>query len=148
MSLSDSIIIIDINIEHKELSSIGFKNDVVSSRNLLEKRFSSRFLDLVDHIFFFRPVDESDFEKAIIEEMNNFVKILKAENIFVCFEECVIHYLRDKTYKSGLGIKSVHKVVVKEIGSLLINDLILKRFKDNDKVRVYLLDKTIKYELL
>ena len=148
VSLSDSIIIIDINIEHKELSSIGFKNDIVSSQNLLEKRFSSRFLDLVDHIFFFRPVDESDFEKAIIEEMNNFVRILKAENIYVCFEKCVIHYLRDKTYKSGFGIKSVHKIVVKEIGSLLINDLILNKFKDNDKVRVYLLDKTIKYELL
>lgn len=147
MSLSDSIIIIDINVEHGELNGIGFKNETVNSRNLLEKRFSSRFLDLVDHIFFFRPLDGSDFKRAIIEEMNNFVKILKAEKVYVCFEESVINYLKDKTYKSGFGIKGVRKVVVKEIGSLLVNDMILKRFKENDKVRVYL-DKTIKYELL
>ncbi|BCR20974.1 AAA family ATPase [Borrelia miyamotoi] len=148
VSLSDSIIIIDINVEHGELNGIGFKNETVDSRNLLEKRFSSRFLDLVDHIFFFRPLDGSDFKRAIIEEMNNFVKILKAEKIYVCFDESVINYLKDKTYKSGgFGIKGVRKVVVKEIGSLLINDMILKRFKENDKVRVYL-DETIKYELL
>ncbi|AGT27357.1 AAA family ATPase [Borrelia miyamotoi] len=147
VSLSDSIIIIDINVEHGELNGIGFKNETVNSRNLLEKRFSSRFLDLVDHIFFFRPLDGSDFKRAIIEEMNNFVKILKAEKVYVCFEESVINYLKDKTYKSGFGIKGVRKVVVKEIGSLLVNDMILKRFKENDKVRVYL-DKTIKYELL
>ncbi|ASQ29160.1 Clp protease ClpA [Borrelia miyamotoi] len=147
VSLSDSIIIIDINVEHGELNGIGFKNETVNSRNLLEKRFSSRFLDLVDHIFFFRPLDGSDFKRAIIEEMNNFVKILKAEKVYVCFEESVINYLKDKAYESGFGIKGVRKVVVREIGSLLVNDMILKRFKENDKVRVYL-DKTIKYELL
>ncbi|BCR17654.1 AAA family ATPase [Borrelia miyamotoi] len=147
VSLSDSIIIMDINVEHGELNGIGFKNETVNSRNLLEKRFSSRFLDLVDHIFFFRPLDGSDFKRAIIEEMNNFVKILKAEKVYVCFEESVINYLKDKTYKSGFGIKGVRKVVVKEIGSLLVNDMILKRFKENDKVRVYL-DETIQYELL
>lgn len=147
VSLSDSIIIIDINVDHGELNGIGFKNETVNSRNLLEKRFSSRFLDLVDHIFFFRPVNESDFKRAIIEEMNNFVKIFKAEKVYVCFEESVINYLKDKTYKSGFGINSVRKVVIKELGSLLVNDMILKRFKENDKVRVYL-DETIKYELL
>ncbi|AHH12387.1 ATP-dependent clp protease ATP-binding subunit clpA [Borrelia hermsii YBT] len=147
VSLSDSIILIDINIEYRELASIGFKNETVNGRSLLEKRFSSQFLDLVDNIFFFRPVGESDFEKAITEEMNNFVKILKNEKIDVFFEENIVDYFQNKTYGSGLGIKSVRKIVVKEIGSLLVNDMISKKFKENDKIRVYL-DETMKYELL
>ncbi|AHH13867.1 ATP-dependent Clp protease ATP-binding subunit [Borrelia nietonii YOR] len=147
VSLSDSIILIDINIEYRELASIGFKNETVNGRSLLEKRFSSQFLDLVDHIFFFRPVGESDFEKVIIEEMNNFVKILKTEKVDVFFEENIVDYFQNKTYGSGLGIKSVRKIVVKEIGSLLINDMISKKFKESDKIRVYL-DETMKYELL
>ncbi|AYE36737.1 ATP-dependent Clp protease ATP-binding subunit [Borrelia turcica IST7] len=147
VSLSDSIIIIDINIEHREFSSIGFKNEVTSARSLLEKRFSSLVLDLVDHIFFFRPLDEGDFEKVIKKEINNFIRILKEKAIEVFFEEDIIDYLKGKTYESGFGIKGVRKIIIKEIGSLLINEMIVKKIKKNDKIRVYLEGK-MKYELL
>ncbi|AHH08336.1 ATP-dependent clp protease ATP-binding subunit clpA [Borrelia anserina BA2] len=147
VSLSDSIIIIDINIEYRELAGIGFKSETVNCRSLLEKRFSSQFLDLIDHIFFFKPVCESDLEKVIIEEMNNFVKVLKNEKVDIFFEKNIIDYFRNKTYRDGLGIKSVRKLVVKEVGSLLVSDMILKKFKEDDKIRVYL-DGTMKYELL
>ncbi|AHH10539.1 ATP-dependent clp protease ATP-binding subunit clpA [Borrelia coriaceae ATCC 43381] len=147
VSLSDSIIIIDIDIEYRELDSIGFKNETVNSKSLLGKRFSSQFLDLVDHIFFFRSVSECDFKKVIIEEINNFVKIFKNDKIDVFFEESIVDYFQNKTYKSGLSIRSVRKIVLNEIGSLLINDIISNKFRKNDKIRVYL-DKTIKYDLL
>ncbi|WP_421622788.1 ATP-dependent Clp protease ATP-binding subunit [Borrelia sp. MN22-0132] len=147
VSLSDSLIILDIEIKHREFDGIGFKTETIDGRSLLEKRFSTQFLDLVDHIFFFKPVGEDDFEKIIIEEMNNFVKILKNEKVDVFFEENIVNYFQNKTYRSGLGIKSVRKIVLKEIGGLLVNDMISKKFKENDKIRVYL-DETIKYELL
>ncbi|WP_024653903.1 AAA family ATPase [Borrelia persica] len=147
VSLAHSIVIIDINIEYRELDSIGFKNEIVDSKSLLEKRFSTQFLDLVDHVFFFRPVSEDDFKKVILEEMNNFVKMLKHEKVDLFFEEEVILYFQRKIYENGLGIKSVRKIVIKEIGSLLVNDLILKKFKENAKIRIFL-DETIKYELL
>ena len=127
--MSDSIIIIDINIEHREFSSIGFKNEVTSARSLLEKRFSSLVLDLVDHIFSFRPLDEGDFEKVIKKEINNFIRILKEKEIEVFFEEDIVDYLKSKTYESGFGIKSVRKIIIKEIGSLLINEMIVKKLK-------------------
>ncbi|ACH93316.1 ATP-dependent Clp protease, subunit A [Borrelia duttonii Ly] len=147
VSLSGSIIIIDINIEYRELDGIGFKNETVDIRSLLEKRFSNKFLDLVDHVFFFRPVSKSDFKRVIIEEVNNFVKILKNEKIDLFFEEAVIGYFQKHIYENGLGIRGIRKIVIKEIGSLLIDDLILKKFKENDKIRIFL-DDTIKYELL
>ncbi|WP_445435946.1 AAA family ATPase [Candidatus Borreliella tachyglossi] len=147
VSLTDSIIIIDINIEHRELSSIGFKSETVDSRSLIENRFSPQFLDLVDHVFFFRPVSESDFEKVILKEINSVAKILRNEKVDVFFEENILDYFKSKTYRSGFGIKSVGKIVVKEIGSLLVNEMIFKKNNENTKIRIYVED-TIKYELL
>ncbi|UER67548.1 ATP-dependent Clp protease ATP-binding subunit [Borrelia sp. BU AG58] len=146
-SLSDSIIIVDINTESREFNSIGFKNEIASGRSLLERRFSSQFLDLVDHIFFFRPVDESGFEQVIREEINHFVRLLKEKEINVFFEESILGYFKSKTYGSGFGIKSVRKIVIKEIGSLLINEMNLKKIKKNDRIRIYLEDR-MRYELL
>ncbi|QMU99607.1 AAA family ATPase [Borrelia sp. A-FGy1] len=147
VSLSDSIIIIDINIDQREFNSIGFKNEAISSRNMLEKRFSSQFLDLIDHIFAFRPVDEGDFEKVIKKEINNFIKILKEKDIDIFFEEDIVAYFKSKTYGSGFGIKSAGKIIIREIGSLLINEMIFKKIKKNNKIRIYL-EGIMKYELL
>lgn len=72
---------------------------------------------------------EDDFEKVIIEEMNSFIKILKNEKVDVFFEENIVDYFQNKTYRSGLGIKSVRKIVLKEIGGLLVNDMISKNSK-------------------
>ena len=146
-SLSNSIIVIDVNVGSREFNSIGFKNETTSGRNLLEKRFSSQFLDLVDHIFFFRPADEIGFEKVIKEEIDNFIRILREKGIEIFFEENIFAYLKGKTYGSGFGTRSVRKIVIKEIGSLIINEMVLKKIKKNDRIRVYLQGR-VRYELI
>ncbi|WKC76090.1 AAA family ATPase [Borreliella valaisiana] len=150
VSLSESLIVISVNAEGNELNSIGFKNKIAEGNDvnfILKKRFPNEFLDLIDHVFVFKSIDELDFEKIILNELNCFAKILKDRKFDVFFEKSVVDYIREKIYGKGYGLKSVKKFIFKEVGKLLIDEILFKKIENFGKIKIYL-DETIKYEFL
>ncbi|MBB6208076.1 AAA family ATPase [Borreliella lanei] len=150
VSLSESLIVISINAESKELNSIGFKNKMAGGNDfnlILEKRFPNEFLELIDHVFVFKSIDELDFEKIIFNELNCFARILRDRKFDVFFEKSVVDYIREKIYGKGYSLKSVKKFIFKELGKLLIDEILFKKIENSGKIKIYL-DETIKYEFL
>ncbi len=150
VSLSESLIVISINAESKELNSIGFKNKMAGGNDfnfILKKRLPNEFLELIDHVFVFKSIDELDFEKIIFNELNYFARILRDRKFDVFFEKSVVDYIREKIYGKGYSLKSVRKFIFKELGKLLIDEILFKKIENSGKIKIYL-DKTIKYEFL
>lgn len=150
VSLSESLIVISVNAEGNELNSIGFKNKIAERNDvdfILKKRFPNEFLDLIDHVFVFKSIDELDFEKIILNELNRFAKILKDKKFDVFFEKSVVDYIREKIYGKGYGLKIIKKFIFKEVGKLLIDEILFKKIENFGKIKIYL-DETIKYEFL
>ncbi|WKC99795.1 AAA family ATPase [Borreliella bissettiae] len=150
VSLSESLIVISLNVESKELNSIGFKNKMMGENDfnfILEKRFSNKFLELIDHVFVFKSIDELDFEKIIFNELDCFARILRGRKFDVFFEKSVVDYIREKIYGKGYSLKSVRKFIFKELGKLLIDEILFKKIENSGKIKIYL-DETIKYEFL
>ncbi|WP_301409684.1 AAA family ATPase [Borreliella tanukii] len=150
VSLSESLIVISVNAESNELNSIGFKNKMAEGNDfnfMLKKRFPNELLELIDHVFVFKSIDELDFEKIILNELNRFVKILRDRKFDVFFEKSVVDYIREKIYGKGYGLKSVKKFIFKEVGKLLIDEILFKKIENFGKIKIYL-DETIKYEFL
>ncbi|MGF7101774.1 AAA family ATPase [Borreliella kurtenbachii] len=150
VSLSESLIVISVNAESKELNSIGFKNKMVGENDfnfILEKRFSNKFLELIDHVFVFKSIDELDFEKIIFNELDCFARILRDRKFDVFFEKSVVDYIRAKIYGKSYSLKSVRKFIFKELGKLLIDEILFKKIENSGKIKIYL-DETIKYEFL
>ncbi|WP_199178428.1 AAA family ATPase [Borreliella burgdorferi] len=150
VSLSESLIVISINAESKELNSIGFKNKMAGENDfnfILKKRLPNEFLELIDHVFVFKSIDELDFEKIIFNELNYFARILRDRKFDVFFEKSVVDYIREKIYGKGYSLKSVRKFIFKELGKLLIDEILFKKIENSGKIKIYL-DKTIKYEFL
>ncbi|WKC89888.1 AAA family ATPase [Borreliella finlandensis] len=150
VSLSESLIIISINAESKELNSIGFKNKMAGENDfnfILKKRLPNEFLELIDHVFVFKSIDELDFEKIIFNELNYFGRILRDRKFDVFFEKSVVDYIREKIYGKGYSLKSVRKFIFKELGKLLIDEILFKKIENSGKIKIYL-DETIKYEFL
>ncbi len=99
VSLSESLIVISINAESKELNSIGFRNKMAGENDfnfILKKRLPNEFLELIDHVFVFKSIDELDFEKIIFNELNYFARILRDRKFDVFFEKSVVDYIREK----------------------------------------------------
>lgn len=150
VSLSESLIVISVNVESNELNSIGFKNKSTDGNDfnlILEKRFSNEFLELIDCMFVFKSIDELDFEKIIFNELNRFARILRDRKFDIFFEKSVVDYIREKIYGKGYGLKSVKKFIFKEVGKLLIDEILFKKIENSGKIKIYL-DETIKYEFL
>ncbi|WNY64006.1 AAA family ATPase [Borreliella americana] len=150
VSLSESLIVISINAEVKELNSIGFKNKMAGVNDfnfILEKRLPNEFLELIDHVFVFKSIDELDFEKIIFNELNRFARILRDRKFDLFFEKSVVDYIREKIYGKGYSLKSVRKFIFKELGKLLIDEILFKKIENSGKIKIYL-DETIKYEFL
>ncbi|EEH00556.1 ATP-dependent Clp protease, subunit A [Borreliella finlandensis] len=150
VSLSESLIVISINAESKELNSIGFKNKMAGENDfnfILKKRLPNEFLELIDHVFVFKSIDELDFEKIIFNELNYFGRILRDRKFDVFFEKSVVDYIREKIYGKGYSLKSVRKFIFKELGKLLIDEILFKKIENSGKIKIYL-DETIKYEFL
>ncbi|EEF82278.1 AAA family ATPase [Borreliella burgdorferi] len=150
VSLSESLIVISINAESKELNSIGFRNKMTGENDfnfILKKRLPNEFLELIDHVFVFKSIDELDFEKIIFNELNYFARILRDRKFDVFFEKSVVDYIREKIYGKGYSLKSVRKFIFKELGKLLIDEILFKKIENSGKIKIYL-DKTIKYEFL
>ncbi|WPM05946.1 AAA family ATPase [Borreliella sinica] len=150
VSLSESLIIISINAESNELNSIGFKNKMAGGDDynlILKKRFPNELLELIDYVFVFKSVDELDFEKIIFNGLNSFAKILRDKKFDVFFEKSVVDYIREKIYGKGYGLKGVEKFIFKEMGKLLIDEILFKKIENSGKIKIYL-DETIKYEFL
>ncbi|EOA80173.1 AAA family ATPase [Borreliella burgdorferi] len=150
VSLSESLIVISINAESKELNSIGFKNKMAGENDfnfILKKRLPNEFLELIDHVFVFKSIDELDFEKIIFNELNYFARILRDRKFDVFFEKSVVDYIREKIYGKGYSLKSVRKFIFKELGKLLIDEILFKKIENSGKIKIYL-DETIKYEFL
>ncbi len=149
-SLSESLIVISINAESNELNSIGFKNKMTGENDfdlILEKRFPNEFLELIDYVLLFKFIDELDFEKIVFNELNRFARILRDRKFDVFFEKSVIDYIREKIYGKGYGLKSIKKFIFKEVGKLLIDEILFKKIENSGKIKIYL-DETIKYEFL
>ncbi len=107
----------------------------------------NEFLELIDHVFVFKSIDELDFEKIIFNELNYFARILRDRKFDVFFEKSVVDYIREKIYGKGYSLKSVRKFIFKELGKLLIDEILFKKIENSGKIKIYL-DKTIKYEFL
>ncbi len=149
-SLSESLIVISVNAESNELNSIGFKNKMTGENDfnlILEKRFPNEFLELIDYVLLFKSIDELDFEKIVFNELNRFARILRDRKFDVFFEKSVIDYIREKIYGKGYGLKSIKKFIFKEVGKLLIDEILFKKIENSGKIKIYL-DETIKYEFL
>ncbi|WNY64917.1 ATP-dependent Clp protease ATP-binding subunit [Borreliella carolinensis] len=150
VSLSESLIVISVNVESKELNSIGFKNKMMGENDfnfILEKRFSNKFLELIDHVFVFKSIEELDFEKIIFNELDCFARILRDRKFDVFFEKSVVDYIREKIYGKGYSLEGVRKFIFKELGKLLIDEILFKKIENSGKIKIYL-DETIKYEFL
>ncbi|WP_172964864.1 AAA family ATPase [Borreliella turdi] len=151
VSLSESLIVISVNAENNELNSIGFKNKMAGENDfnlILEKRFPNEFLELIDYVFLFKFIDELDFEKIIFNELNHFARILRDKKFDIFFEKSVVDYIREKVYGKGYGLRSVKKFIFKEVGKLLIDEILFKKIENSGKIKIYLDETIIKYEFL
>ena len=86
--------------------------------DLLKKSIRPEFLNRIDEIIMFTPLDESEIRRIVDLQLENVQKMLAANGIALQFTDQAVTYLAEKGYDPQFGARPVKRV---------IQDLVLNR---------------------
>ncbi len=104
----------------------------------LKKTFNPEFLNRVDEIVVFHPLDKNHLLSVIdllVEEMN---KELIDQELVVELSHEVKEWLLDKHYKPAYGARPMRRAIQREIEDTLSEEILRGNFKGGHKIKVLL----------
>ncbi|NPB06239.1 MAG: ATP-dependent Clp protease ATP-binding subunit [Aquificae bacterium] len=147
VDFSNTIIIMTSNLGARLISggSVGFEkkqgllNFEEMKKNVLDqvkKTFSPEFLNRLDEIIVFRPLEKKDVEKILELQLKEINELLKDWNVRVKLHKSFINWLIDREYKPEFGARSLKRALQKHVEDLLAEELIKGTLKDVDEVEI------------
>ncbi|MCD6565065.1 MAG: AAA family ATPase [Bacteroidales bacterium] len=101
-----------INESNSEEIIESTKNQVF---DLLKHSVRPEFLNRIDELIMFKPLSEENIEGIIRIQLNNFLHLLKKQNITFNVTNNCIEYLKNKGYDIQFGARPLKRLIQKEI---------------------------------
>lgn len=103
---------------------VNFKNTIIimtsnASRDMLSKIMRPEFLNRIDDIITFKPLDKEQISKVVELQMNRVKKMLEPQGFDLQWTADAISYLADKGYDPQFGARPVKRA----IQDYVLNDL-------------------------
>jgi ATP-dependent Clp protease ATP-binding subunit ClpB len=106
----------------------------VEVMGLLRKTIRPEFLNRIDDIIMFAPLNKADI-KAIVElQLNNLKKMLSKQHITLDATQEAIEYLAKKGYDPQYGARPVKRLIQKEVLNNLSKELLSGNIKSDSVV--------------
>jgi ATP-dependent Clp protease ATP-binding subunit ClpC len=112
----------------------------------LKKTFNPEFLNRVDDIVVFHPLEESHLlaiEELLISETN---KKLAEYGLAIVVSDEVKQWILHKYYQPAYGARPMRRAIAKEIEDPLSEEILKGRFKGSNVIKVYLKNENIEFE--
>jgi ATP-dependent Clp protease ATP-binding subunit ClpB len=101
---------------------------------ILHQHFKPEFLNRIDEIIYFNPLDK-DVQSLIVEKMlNDLEKRLDSQHILVHFGASVSDYVIDKAFQTEFGARPLKRFIQKDIETYLARSLIQGKILVNTAV--------------
>ena len=123
----------DIEVDEKE-RIIRVEKNVKSE---LKKAFKSEFLNRIDEIVLFRPLDKSDLQQIAKIHLCEIADRLKRRNITIEYDENVPASLADRAYDTAYGARPLKRLTVRLIEDTLTDKILKGDIKNGDEVLCY-----------
>ncbi|HBP01532.1 MAG: ATP-dependent chaperone ClpB [Candidatus Moranbacteria bacterium GW2011_GWE1_49_15] len=111
----------------------------------LRESFKPEFLNRVDEIIIFHPLNKKVLEKIVDLQLKNVQERLAKKNITLKMQASVKAYLTDKGYDPVYGARPLKRVIQNEILDELALKIIEGKIGDGDKVKVSLENNRIAF---
>ncbi|MBN2633879.1 MAG: AAA family ATPase, partial [Bacteroidales bacterium] len=109
------------------------RSDIFS---LLRKSLRPEFLNRIDEIVMFRPLDQEQISEIVRIQLRAVGKMLEAQNIKLEISDDAIAWLSEKGYDPQSGARPVKRLIQKEIVNELSKELIAGRISRDSVVKV------------
>ncbi|MCS7243344.1 MAG: AAA family ATPase [Candidatus Calescibacterium sp.] len=137
----NTIIIMTSNIASdviRELSerNVSYQNIKEEVLRILEKRLKPEFLNRIDEIIVFRPLQKEHVDKILDIMLTKLNEKLSSRNIRIELTENLKQYLLDNGYSPVYGARNIKRVFTKVVESAVSNFILQDKIKDNMVVKL------------
>ena len=151
-----TIIIMTSNIGARQLSDfgagVGFgtssKKEQADANarsvieNALKKSFAPEFLNRVDDVIVFNPLEKEDIHKIIDIELKKLLERIDGLGYNLTLSDKAKDYIADKGFDKQYGARPLKRAIQKYIEDALAEEIVSSKLKENDSIFMDLDDKT------
>ncbi|OYX26984.1 MAG: Clp protease ClpC [Flavobacteriales bacterium 32-35-8] len=102
--------------------------------NALKKSFAPEFLNRIDDVVVFNPLEREDINKIIDIELNKLLLRIKDLGYILELSETAKDYIADKGFDKQYGARPLKRAIQKYIEDALAEEIITSHLQDGDKI--------------
>jgi ATP-dependent Clp protease ATP-binding subunit ClpB len=104
--------------------------------NLLKKTIKPEFLNRVDEIIMFQPLNEAEIKKIVENQLKAVVKMLEKNNVKVEFTKKAIEYIAKVGFDPQFGARPIKRVIQKNVLNELSKIILAEKVDRNSVIVV------------
>jgi ATP-dependent Clp protease ATP-binding subunit ClpB len=130
----------DMDMEQRDIITAATKVEVIG---LLRQTIRPEFLNRIDEIIMFTPLNRAEIHKIVQLQLNELSDILLEKDIHIEFSEEVIEALGNKGFDPQFGARPVKRVIQKEILNELSKEILAGKITATSHILLDAFDDTI-----
>jgi len=130
-NLGSDLILDKVRTQKKPLSQEEILHTVDP---VLKTHFRPEFLNRLDEILPFLPLQESDMEQIVLIQLQRVAQRLLEKRIALHWEKPVVHYLAEKGYDALYGARPLKRLIQQEVVNLLSVAILKAEIKEQTAV--------------
>ncbi|MEC8100374.1 MAG: AAA family ATPase, partial [Pseudomonadota bacterium] len=140
----NTIIILTSNLGSEQLLN-GENNKVL---DILKKSFKPEFLNRLDEIIFFDKLSADNMKLIVKKELYEFQRRLLEIKVNLKFSENIIQFLTVSGFSEEYGARPLKRIIEKEIGTFIADELIKDKIKKNNKILLDIKNNKLSYNFI
>jgi len=114
--------------------------------DLLKKTIRPEFLNRIDEIIMFSPLDESEIKEIVQLQLNGIKKQLTENGIDLQFTNAAITLISEEGYDPQFGARPVKRVIQRYVLNPLSKDILARKINHNQPIEIDAVDKELVFK--
>ncbi|MFF0608911.1 ATP-dependent chaperone ClpB [Nocardia tengchongensis] len=117
-------------------SNLGAGGDRETVMNAVRRAFKPEFLNRLDDVVMFHPLDEAQLEQIVDIQLNQLQKRLAQRRLTLDVSDSARFWLAVRGYDPAYGARPLRRLIQQSIGDSLAKELLAGEVQDGDTVKV------------
>lgn len=113
---------------------------------VIKNHFRPEFINRLDEILPFLPLQEKDMEKIVLIQLNQVKKRLEDKEIFLSWTPSVLSHLAKEGYEPIFGARPLKRLIQHTVMNLLSNAILKGEIKNRDGIELNYLENTLIFQ--
>lgn len=127
----------------KQANSLQYEKMEEQVREAVEKHFKPEFLNRLDMVVIFKPLDQNSIKKIVEIQLSDFKKRMQENGYKLEIDKKIVTHIAEKSFNPNFGARPVRKFISDNIENQFSQKILEDQFKIGDTIRATLEDDFI-----